>query len=135
VCINTGRTHFKKGTIPKHKFPKHHVPWNKGLKGYLAKEKHYNWKGGKLVSQGYIYIKCEDHPRNHLGYVQEHRLVMEKYLGRYLKPTERVHHFNGIKTDNRIKNLKLFSSDREHNKFHYLASKIKFNSLSHIKSR
>lgn len=22
--------------------------WNKGLKGYLAGEKHYNWKGGKI---------------------------------------------------------------------------------------
>lgn len=22
------------------------IPWNKGLKGYLAGEKHYNWKGG-----------------------------------------------------------------------------------------
>lgn len=25
--------------------------WNKGLKGYLCKEKHYNWKGGRTRSQ------------------------------------------------------------------------------------
>lgn len=23
-----------------------HTPWNKGLKGFMAGEKHYNWKGG-----------------------------------------------------------------------------------------
>lgn len=33
---NTGRTRFKKGLSS----------WNKGLKGYLAGENHYNWKGG-----------------------------------------------------------------------------------------
>src|SRR3990167_2523181 len=26
---------------------KNRVPWNKGLMGYMAREKHYRWKGGK----------------------------------------------------------------------------------------
>lgn len=60
---------------------------------------------------GYILILMPEHPladRN--GYVREHRVIMEKHLGRYLNRwTEDVHHINGIKTDNRIENLQLLS--------------------------
>ncbi len=79
-------------------------------------EKNPQWKGGKIKDRhGYILIKVCGHPcANSLGYVREHRLVMEKKLGRYLKKGEVVHHVNHNKADNRSKNLVLYSSGGKH---------------------
>jgi len=75
-----------------------------------------NWDGGRVLRNGYWSIKKLDHPfRDAHGYVFEHRLAMEKHIGRYLKSKELVHH-KGIKypigsienkQDNRIENLEL----------------------------
>lgn len=67
-----------------------------------------NWRGGRRNWRGYVYIYAPDHPNaTKQGYVFEHRLVMEKHLGRLLEPHEIVHHINGVKDDNQVENLEL----------------------------
>lgn len=75
------------------------------------KEKHWNWKGGRVkVSHGYIRVLVgKEHQRSSRGYVFEHVLVMEKHLGRTLFPDENIHHKNGVRDDNRLENLELWS--------------------------
>mgnify|MGYP001611600475 CR=1 FL=1 len=81
-----------------------------------TKEKSNNWKGGKYIDKrdGYVIVTAPpNHPYVKIGggggtktrYILEHRLIMEKILGRYLTPDEDVNHINGIKSDNRPENL------------------------------
>lgn len=79
------------------------------------------WKGGRINRGGYIAVASAKHPLARKGYVLEHRLVIEKKLGRYLKPSEIVHHKNGIKTDNRSGNLELMDTS-EHATMHKIGN-------------
>lgn len=79
-----------------------------------------SFKGGRVYNgDGYIKILKPEHPNcdNH-GYVLEHRLVMEKHLGRYLEHNELVHHTNTIIDDNRIENLQVVTRGK-HNGIHF----------------
>lgn len=128
---NTGRTRFKKGNVSWNKGK--HIRMNTGRthfkKGHQMNQGSNNpmWKGGKAKGgEGYIHILKPEHPfAPKSGYVLEHRLVMEKHLGRYLLPTEQIHHINRIKSDNRIKNLMLFRDAMAHKKYHLIQEGVK----------
>lgn len=82
-------------------------------------DKHHCWKGGRTNILGYDLIKKREHPNaDQRGYVREHRLAMEKKLGRFLTPKEVVHHKDGNLENNQPDNLQLFPSQAEHQSYH-----------------
>lgn len=85
-------------------------------KGFQKGDQHCQWQGGRTTDKsGYVLVKVPDHPKaNRAGYVREHRLVMERYLGRYLTDDEVVHHKNDMTDDNRLENLELFAKNSDH---------------------
>lgn len=95
-------------------------------KGAFSREKHPFWKGGRhKLTTGYIVVNVPNHPRAYRNEVYEHIVVAEKLLGRYLLRTERVHHINGIKGDNRPENLIVFRTHGEHMRHHLTGKKRK----------
>jgi hypothetical protein len=77
---------------------------------YLG-EGHHKWKGGRGTKGNYIEVYVSDYPSATKPIrTYEHIYVMAKHLGRPLQPEETVHHKNGIRNHNQIKNLELWAS-------------------------
>lgn len=81
----------------------------------------HRWTGGRILTKGgYVMLYSPGHPyarkcgKGRAGYVFEHRLVMEKKLGRYLRPGEVVHHIDNENANNHPDNLELFQTNADH---------------------
>jgi HNH endonuclease len=66
----------------------------------------------RTTSRGYVEVYSPEHANasEARGTVLEHRLVMAEALGRPLTANENVHHLNGVRDDNRLENLELWST-------------------------
>lgn len=91
--------------------PEHRIKVIKTLK-YGKGDKSASWNGGRFIdSNGYYRVWVDG------VYVKEHRLVMEKHLGRRLLKSEHIHHIDGNTLNNNVDNL-LIMDRAEHVKMH-----------------
>jgi len=67
---------------------------------------------GCYIKDGYRYIHV-----GHRHYEPEHRVVMERFLGRKLSPEEHIHHIDEDTLNNSPSNLQLVTAS-EHLKIH-----------------
>lgn len=114
-CFRKGFPAWNKG-IPNSGFKKGMTAWNKNIpmsseiKDKISKtlkgRKSPNFKVGYYINpKGYKFIWINEK----IKYIREHRYVMEKHIGRKLKPYELVHHKDGNKINNSIENLEIMS--------------------------
>ncbi len=116
---NKGRTAWNKGKkcdwVTKRNLE------NNPMKNRFA-EKHPNWKGGKIIVGGYVYLYNIKLGRHFGGkYIKRANLVWYEKTGELIKIPYEIHHINGEKQDDKFENLvKLKKSVHSH---HHLINK------------
>jgi hypothetical protein len=76
---------------------------------------HPCWQGGRILFGNYWYVYAPEHPHaTRQRRVAEHRLIYEAKIGRYLLPTEVVHHIDGNPQNNDPANLQHFRTNGDH---------------------
>ena len=130
ICLNCSKEFSVVGKS-KAKYCSRRCYWDTIKK--LPPEKTPAWRGGVCHQGPYIQIKSPNHPlKDARGYVFEHRLVMEKYIGRYLTKNEVVHHIDGNRSNNLIDNLLLLKRG-EHASKHHKGAKRSAESCAKIR--
>lgn len=69
-------------------------------------------KGYHLNKQGYVIVWKYNELLAPSIKILEHRYIMAKHLGRPLRKDEQVHHKNNNRSDNRIENLELWTTNQ-----------------------
>lgn len=73
--------------------PKGNVPWNAGTSAGWTDKRGYRW----------LYVSENGRRRAR----REHRVIVERHIGRRLEPWEVVHHKDGNPSNNQISNLEV----------------------------
>lgn len=97
-------------------------------------ERNPDWQGGRSVDRdGYATVPApEDHPyARSIGRIAEHRLVMERKMGRQLLRSEVVDHIDGLTLHNAPENLRLFARNGDHLRETLAGRKKAFSASGH----
>ena len=100
ACVHCGGEFFARNPATVQRFCGHscarkakaHAGWKRLPEGATSQE-----------ASGYVQVKVDG------KWIPQHRHVVEQQLGRKLYPYERVHHINGVRSDNSIDNLELWT--------------------------
>lgn len=146
VTLNTGNSHLKPGNAPWNKGLTSEIDQRvkvnaercRGKRKGLIVPDDFSTKmrlrnppiGTKKNNRGYVLIynpewaSASNTPGCWHGYVFEHRMAIEKYIGRMLNRTEVVHHLDGNKENNKLENLFLCRDAKEHEIIHQLEQRF-----------
>jgi len=91
--------------------------------GFTDISRSYTYNRKTIQGSGYVHIGHHGH---------EHRIIMEKKLGRKLKKDEIVHHKDGNRMNNDISNLQVMTKS-EHTKHHQTGEKSKNAKLTWVR--